>query len=121
MNMIKRLLAFSLILLTASLGASLGLAAVAAHQMTLPSLMADSSPPKTFSGEIVAADSSKNEVVVKDSAGSEVHIAVNESTKLIKGGKAVSLADLKPGDKVTIDADEAEGKLVAKTIAVATE
>ena len=114
MNMIKRLSAFSLVLFLATLGATLGQAATTPHQP-------DSLAPKTVSGEVVSVDSAKHEVVIKDGAGAEVHIIVNESTKLIKGDKTVSLADLKPGEKVAVDADEAEGKLVAKTIAVSTE
>jgi hypothetical protein len=110
MKMIKRLFAFSLVLFLASLGQ----AAVTAHHPAL-------SVQKTVSGEVVSVDSAKNEVVIKDGSGSEVHIVVNESTKLTKGDKAASLADLKPGEKVTVEAAEAEGKLVAKSIAVATE
>jgi len=114
MNMIKRLSAFSLVLFLTTLGATLGQAATTPHQP-------DSLAQKTVSGEVVSVDSAKHEVVIKDGAGAEVHIVVNESTKLIKGDKTVSLADLKPGEKVAVEADEAEGKLVAKTIAVETE
>ena len=114
MNMIKRLSAFSLVLFLATLGATLGQAATTPHQP-------DSSAPKTVSGEVVSVDSAKHEVVIKDGAGAEVHIVVNESTTLTKGDKTVSLADLKAGEKVAVEADEAEGKLVAKTIAVETE
>ncbi|HEY6402896.1 MAG TPA: hypothetical protein VI479_15870 [Blastocatellia bacterium] len=114
MKMIKRLFAFSLVILFSSLGASLGQAAVTTHKLN-PS--AATSAQKTISGEVVSVG--KGEVVIKDSAGNQGAIGVNEATKLTKGGKAASLADLKAGDKVTIEVDEAGGKLVAKSIAVA--
>jgi hypothetical protein len=111
MKMIKRLYTFSLVLLFASFGASLGHAAVTAHQPA-------SLTQKTVSGEVVSVDSAKKEVVIKDGAGNEAPIVVNESTKLTKGGKPATLADLKAGEKVTVELDEAGDKLVAKSIAV---
>lgn len=107
MNMMKRLFAFSLVLSMAFLAQ----VAISAHQPT--SLI-----PKSVSGEVVAVDASKNEMVVKSSTGSEVRLVVNDSTKVTKGGKASTLADVKPGVKVSIAAAEAEGKLVAQSIQV---
>ncbi|HEY8459422.1 MAG TPA: DUF5666 domain-containing protein [Blastocatellia bacterium] len=115
MKMTKRLFAFSLVLLFSSLGASLGLASQLTPSANLPAV---SPVQKTVSGEVVSVDSAQKEVTIKDGSGSEVKIAVNDSTKLTKGGQTVTLADLKAGDKVTVEADEAEGKLVAKSIAV---
>jgi Cu/Ag efflux protein CusF len=115
MNIIKRLFAFSLVLLFSSLGQ----AAVTAHRLNpLENSLAVSSVQKTVSGEVASVDSSKHEVVIKDGAGNQATLTVDESTKLTKGGKAATLADLKAGDKVTVEVAEAEGKLVAKSIAV---
>jgi Cu/Ag efflux protein CusF len=111
MKMIKRLFTFSLVLLFSSLGQ----AAVTSHRLNPVEFL---SVQRTISGEVVSVDSGKHEVVIKDSAGNQGAIVVNESTKLTKGGKAASLADLKAGDKVAVEADEAGGKLVAKSIAV---
>src|SRR5262245_58289824 len=105
----KRLCAFSLILFIASLGQ----AALAAHSPVLPA------DDKTVSGEVISVAADKNEVVVKDSAGSVVTLVVNESTKFTKGSETISLADLKPGLKVTCEASDSEGKLLAKSIQVA--
>jgi Cu/Ag efflux protein CusF len=115
MKMIKRLYAFSLILLFASLGASVGQAAITSHPLNP---VAVSLTQKTVNGEVVSVDADKKEVVIKDSAGSEVKIVVSDSTKLTRAGKEVTLADIKAGEKVNVEADEAEGKLVAKSIAV---
>ena len=111
MNMIKRLFAFFLVLFVVSLGQ----AVITAHQPDL------SVEDKTVSGEVVSVDAAKNEVVIKDSAGSEVRLVVNDSTKFTKGDKTISLADVKAGEKVTCEVAESEGKWVAKSIQVATE
>lgn len=113
MNVMKRLFAFSLVLFMVPLGQVV----ITAHQ--LDSLAQDSA--KTVSGEVVSVDSDKKEVVIKDSAGSEVRLVVNESTKFTKGSETISLADLKPGVKVTCEAAESEGKWVAKSIKVESE
>jgi len=111
MKMIKRLFAFFLVLFVASLGQ----AVITAHQ---PELSAED---KMVSGEVTSVDGDKKELVIKDSAGAEVRLVVNDSTKLTKGDETVSLADLKPGVKVTCEAAESEGKWVAKSIQVAKE
>jgi Cu/Ag efflux protein CusF len=109
----KRLFAFFLVLFIVSLGQ----AAITAHQ----SNSSEQDSAKTVSGEVVSVDSDKNELVIKDKAGAEVRLVVNESTKFTKGDKTISLADLKAGEKVTCEAAESEGKWVAKSIQVATE
>jgi hypothetical protein len=111
MNMMKRLFAFFLVLFVASLGQ----AVITAHQ---PNLSADD---KTVSGEVVSVDAAKNEVVIKDNDGSEVLLVVNDSTKFTKGDKVISLEEMKPGEKVTCEVAESDGKWVAKSIQVATE
>ena len=108
-NMMKRLFAFSLVLFLAPLGQ----AAISAHQPV------SSATDKTVSGEVVSVTADKNEVVIKDSDGGEITLIVNESTKFTKGSETVSLADLKPGVKVAAEAEESEGKLLAKLIQVA--
>ena len=111
MKMIKRLFAFFLVLFVVSLGQ----AVITAHQPD------SSAEDKTVSGEVVSVDAAKNEVVIKDSAGSEVRLVVNDSTKFTKGDKTISLEEMKPGEKVTCEVAESEGKWVAKSIQVATE
>jgi len=107
----KCLFTFSLIIFMASLG----LAMATEHQT---SQTAAQKATKTVSGEVVSVDAAKNEVVVKDDAGAEVRLATNKSTKVTKEGKAVALADLKPSDKVTCEAEEATGGWLAKSIRV---
>jgi hypothetical protein len=111
MCMMKRLFTFFLVLFIASLGQAI----ITAHQ---PNLSAED---KTVSGEVVSVDAANSEVVIKDSAGSEVRLVVNDSTKFTKGDKTISLEEVKPGEKVTCEVAESEGKWVAKSIQVATE
>jgi hypothetical protein len=69
----------------------------------------------------VSVDAAKNEVVIKDNDGGEVRLVVNDSTKFTRGDKTISLEEVKPGEKVTCEVAESEGKWVAKSIQVATE
>jgi hypothetical protein len=111
MDMMKRLFAFFLVLFVVSFGHTV----ITAHQPD------SSSEDKTVSGEVVSVDAATNEVVIKDNAGSEARLVVNDSTKFTKGSETITLADLKPGVKVTCEVAESEGKSVAKSIQVATE
>jgi hypothetical protein len=81
----------------------------------------ESSPPpepKIRSGEITSIDAAKNDVVIKDETGAEIHLMIGTSTKIIKAGKAVTLADLKVGDKLSAECDDSATACKAKTIAV---
>lgn len=114
----KSIFAFSLILFLTSLGlagateqqsgSSAGSAAVSSGQKAA----------KTVSGEVVSVDPAKNELVVKDETGGEVRILVGKSTKVTKEGKAISLADVKPSEKVICEAEESAGAWTAKSIRV---
>jgi len=81
----------------------------------------ESSPPpapKVLTGEITSIDAAKNDVVIKDETGAEVHLMIATSTKITKAGKAISLADLKVGDKLSAECDDSAAGCKAKTIAV---
>jgi xanthine dehydrogenase YagR molybdenum-binding subunit len=54
-------------------------------------------------GSVVKTDGQKNQIVVKDKqASQERTIDVGPNTKILKNGKEVKLADLQPGDQVSI-------------------
>jgi len=74
--------------------------------------------PKILTGAITSIDAAKNEVVIKDEAGAEAHLMIATSTKIIKAGKAITLADLKVGDKLSAECDDSGTGCKAKTIAV---
>src|SRR5215813_3463059 len=99
-----------------------GLAGVAvAQEKPKDPQKSESAPPpaaKVRAGEITSIDAAKNEVVIKDEAGAEVHILIATSTKITKAGKAITLSDLKVGDKLTSECDDSATGCKAKTIAV---
>jgi hypothetical protein len=106
----KFVFAFSLVLFLTSLG----LAGATGYQSDTSAQKA----AKTVSGEVMSVDPAKNELVVKDETGGEVRLTVGKATKVTKQGKAISLADVKPSEKVTCEAEEAAGSWTAKSIRV---
>ncbi len=63
---------------------------------------------KTITGEVISADHSANTLMIK-AQGQDMTFSVAE-----KATRA--LADLKPGDQVTVNYTEAEGKRIAQSI-----
>jgi hypothetical protein len=112
----KSIFAFSLVLFLASFG----LAGANARQSDQSAASSSQKTAKTVSGEVVSVDPAKNELVVKDETGGEVRLLVGKSTKVIKEGKAISLADLKPSEKVVCEAEESGGAWAAKSVRVSS-
>ena len=106
----KFMFAFSLVLFLTSLV----LAGATGYQSDASAQKA----AKTVSGEVLSVDPAKNELVVKDENGSEVRLMVGKATKVTKAGKAISLADVKPSEKVICEAEEAAGSWTARSIRV---
>src|SRR5215475_384874 len=112
----KFMFAFSLVLFLASIG----LAGATMRQSDQSAASSAQKAAKTVSGEVVSVDTAKNELVVKDENGGEVRLMVGRSTRVMKEGKAISLADLKPSQKVVCEAEESAGAWAAKSILVST-
>jgi predicted RNA-binding protein with EMAP domain len=110
----KFMFAFSLVLFLTSLG----LASATNRQSGSSEVQSAPKAAKTVSGEVMSVDPSKNELVVKDETGGEVRILVGKATKVTKQGKAISLADVKPSEKVICEAEESAGSWTAKSIRV---
>ena len=106
----KFVFAFSLVLFLTSLG----LANVTGYQSDASTQKA----AKTVSGEVLSVDPAKSELVVKDETGGEVRLTVGKTTKVTKEGKAISLADVKPSEKVICEAEQVAGGWTAKSIRV---
>jgi hypothetical protein len=106
----KFVFAFSLVLFLTSLG----LAGATEYQSAGSAQKA----AKTVSGEVLSVDPAKNELVVKDETGGEVRLTVGKATRVTKEGKAISLADVKPSEKVVCEAEQAAGGWTAKSIRV---
>ena len=112
----KFMFALSLVLFLTSFG----LASSTIQQAGPAAGSAPDKAPKTVSGEVVTVDTAKSELVVKDNTGSEVRLQVGKNTKVTKEGKAISLADLKPSEKVICEAEELAGAWTAKSIRVSS-
>ncbi|MDQ7787710.1 MAG: DUF5666 domain-containing protein [Thermodesulfovibrionales bacterium] len=79
---------------------------------------------KQVTGEVKAVDTKAMTLTVtkKMKTGAEDTLAlVNDKTRIMMGKDKKLLADLKVGDKVTVKYTEADGKMVAKSIAIKTE
>lgn len=70
-------------------------------------------------GEITDVDTAGNNVKVKEK-DKELTINVTDKTMITAGKTKRSLADLKAGDKVVAKFTEEDGKMVARSIRVAT-
>ena len=112
----KFMFAFSLVLFLASIG----LAGATMRQSDQSATSSAQKAAKTVSGEVMSVDPAKNELVVKDETGGEVRLMVGKATKVIKEGRAISLADLKPSEKVICEAEESAGAWAAKSIRVSS-
>jgi hypothetical protein len=108
----KFMFAFSLVLFLTSLG----LAGATGRQSDSSAQKA----AKTVSGEVVSVDAAKSELVVKDETGGEVRLLVGKGAKVTKQGKAISLADVKPSEKVICEAEESAGSWMAKSVRVSS-
>jgi Cu/Ag efflux protein CusF len=73
-----------------------------------------------ISGEIAAVDAKANTVTVKEGEKT-VTLSVDEKTVIKAGKEKKTLADLKAGDNVHVVYTEADGKSVAKRIALKGE
>jgi uncharacterized protein (DUF2141 family) len=98
----------------------MGLAALA---VASPAISADDMTMKTANGTVATVDTKANTVTVTVAAEagappSEVRVTVDKQTKIIKDGNAIALADLKPGDEVTVSYRSAGASTIAINIGV---
>lgn len=94
---------------------SLALACVAFAQTATQET---SQAAKAVTGKIATVDAGKGLLEVKDNAGKSVKLSVNAQTKVTREGKEITLAELKSGDSVSVEYDDAGGSLVAKSVTV---
>jgi ribosomal protein S1 len=72
---------------------------------------------KSITGEVAAVDAKANTVTVKVKKG-DVTVMTDAKTKVMMGKEKKMAADVKAGDKVTVKYTEADGKMMAKSIAI---
>ncbi len=95
---------------------------------SVPAAPAPVAPPAlkpitiTFSGEVASVAAAENPpmITIQDRYGVKKEIAVGSDAKITAGTASKALADLKAGDKVTVEYtyDVATGKRAAQTISV---
>ncbi len=73
---------------------------------------------KAQAGKVVAIDTAKNELAVKDEKGTEKTMAVSPDTKIMKEGKEIALADVKAGDRIIYELDGSSNPPVAKSLMI---
>ena len=74
--------------------------------------------PKGQMGKVVAIDTAKSELAVKDEKGAEKTMTIGPTTKITKDGKDIALTDVKAGDRVMYELDAASEPPVAKSLLV---
>ena len=114
----KFVFAVCVILCTALLG--MAIAQQKTNEQQKPDKAAPKVEAKTQAGEVVSVDPTKNEIVFKDEAGTEIHILIGTSTKITRDGKAITLGDVKAGDKLTSECEVSADGCKAKTVQVTT-
>jgi hypothetical protein len=58
-------------------------------------------------GQVLSVGTAKNEIVIKDEAGTEAHLLISSSTRITRSGKSLTLANVKTGDRVTSECEAA--------------
>lgn len=69
-------------------------------------------------GKVVAIDTAKSELAVKDEKGAEKTLSISPTTKITKDGKDIALTEVKAGDRVMYELDAASEPPVAKSLLV---
>jgi Cu/Ag efflux protein CusF len=72
---------------------------------------------KEVIGEVTAVDANANTLTVKGKKG-DVMVSTDDKTTIMANKDKKTLADVKAGDKVTVNYTEADGKNVATKVAI---
>src|SRR5262249_46877949 len=108
----RRLVLFAAFLLTASVALS-----ITQHAAS----RTPSGPFVSMSGQITTVNAAQNQILIKDQAGKELTLLIGEKTAITKNGKALTVADLKTGDWVTVEGEQSGDGYKVTSITVMTE
>ena len=75
---------------------------------------------KMQSGQVTAVDATNNQLVIKGEAGTDVTIMISANTTITKDGKTVTLAEVKAGDLVSTECEDASDHCNATSIQVSS-
>lgn len=87
------------------------------HTAIINGAASQDAPPKQMA-KVVAVDTAKSELAVKDEKGAEKTLSIGPATKITKDGKDIALTDVKAGDRVMYELDAASDPPVAKSLLV---
>jgi hypothetical protein len=80
----------------------------------------DAGPP-AMTGEVLTVDAMTRTIELKGAAGESGAYRVDADAQILSGGSKIEFQDLAPGDRVAVDADERDGRMVATYIEVVEE
>lgn len=112
----KKTYAFALSILLAAAAVAFS-TTLAATRNASASTVQDSAM-KAQHAKVVTVDAAKNEISVKDSKGGEIALRVSSTTKITKGGKEITLAEIKAGDMVAYELEGTGENATVKTLTV---
>ncbi len=72
----------------------------------------------TVTGEVIAIDAKANTLTVKGPKKGEIALTANDKTKIMDGKDKKTLSDVKAGDKVAVEYDEAGDNNTANKIII---
>lgn len=107
--MSKSLVAMGAILLAASIGI--------VTMCPATGEASDNKAVKKYNGDVLAVDTTSNQLTLKNET-EEVTVSVDANTKITKGGKQITLAEVKVGDSVACDVEESAEGRKAKSVEV---
>lgn len=87
------------------------------HTATTSRAASQDAPPKQMA-KVLAVDTAKSELAVKDEKGTEKTLSIGPTTKITKDGKDIALREVMTGDRVMYELDAASDPPVAKSLLV---
>ncbi|HZS07989.1 MAG TPA: hypothetical protein VFD58_24355 [Blastocatellia bacterium] len=73
---------------------------------------------KTVTGKVASVDADKSSLEVKEQGGKSLVLSVDANTKVSKEGKDIALTDIKSGDQVSVEYNDANGSMIARSVVV---
>ncbi|MCI0489939.1 MAG: hypothetical protein L0229_25380 [Blastocatellia bacterium] len=74
---------------------------------------------RAYTGKVLSVDSSQSRIVISDEkSATEMTLLINANTKITKGGKPITLAEIKDNDVVAGECEESENGCIATSIKV---
>ena len=73
---------------------------------------------RAYAGKVASVDSAQSRIIVNEEGNAELTLTIDGETKIIKGGKPITLAELKADDLVSGECEEGENGCKAISVNV---